>query len=124
MPPTIHTLKFPSRILVDIRSLCQTVESKLIASLFTSPCFLFLFPSADHRSSFDYTSVNLHFQSSIMSPVEMQQYDYIVIGGGSGGSGSGRRAAAWYGAKTLIIESGRAGGTCVNVGYASSLAHS
>ncbi|KAL3265149.1 hypothetical protein ABHI18_000054 [Aspergillus niger] len=51
-----------------------------------------------------------------MSPVEMQQYDYIVIGGGSGGSGSGRRAAAWYGAKTLIIESGRAGGTCVNVG--------
>ncbi|KAE8389095.1 hypothetical protein BDV23DRAFT_173407 [Aspergillus alliaceus] len=51
-----------------------------------------------------------------MSPVEVKQYDYIVIGGGSGGSGSGRRAAAWYGAKTLIIESGKAGGTCVNVG--------
>ncbi|KAB8067070.1 hypothetical protein BDV29DRAFT_196717 [Aspergillus leporis] len=51
-----------------------------------------------------------------MSPVDMQQYDYIVIGGGSGGSGSGRRAAVWYGAKTLIVESGKAGGTCVNVG--------
>lgn len=52
-----------------------------------------------------------------MAPVEVQQYDYIVLGGGSGGSGSGRRAAGWYNAKTLIVESGRSGGTCVNVGY-------
>jgi glutathione reductase (NADPH) len=52
-----------------------------------------------------------------MAPVETRQYDYIVLGGGSGGSGSGRRAAGWYGAKTLIVESGRSGGTCVNVGY-------
>ena len=55
--------------------------------------------------------------SSTMAPVETQQYDYIVLGGGSGGSGSARRAAGWYGAKTLIVESGRSGGTCVNVGY-------
>lgn len=47
---------------------------------------------------------------------EKLQYDYIVLGGGSGGSGSARRAAGWYGAKTLIVESGRSGGTCVNVG--------
>ena len=52
-----------------------------------------------------------------MAPVEVQQYDYIVLGGGSGGSGSARRAAGWYKAKTLIVESGRSGGTCVNVGY-------
>ncbi|KAJ6037829.1 uncharacterized protein N7446_010467 [Penicillium canescens] len=51
-----------------------------------------------------------------MAPVETQQYDYIVLGGGSGGSGSARRAAGWYGKKTLIVESGRSGGTCVNVG--------
>ncbi|KAJ9322468.1 hypothetical protein DTO027B5_7975 [Paecilomyces variotii] len=51
-----------------------------------------------------------------MAPVEVKEYDYIVIGGGSGGSGSARRAAGWYGAKTLIIERGRSGGTCVNVG--------
>ncbi|KAL1962151.1 hypothetical protein VTN77DRAFT_555 [Rasamsonia byssochlamydoides] len=51
-----------------------------------------------------------------MAPIETKEYDYIVIGGGSGGSGSARRAAGWYGAKTLIVESGRAGGTCVNVG--------
>ena len=43
-------------------------------------------------------------------------YDFIVIGGGSGGSGAARRAAGWYGAKTLLVESGRSGGTCVNVG--------
>ena len=45
-----------------------------------------------------------------------KQYDFIVIGGGSGGSGAARRASGWYGAKTLLIESGLSGGTCVNVG--------
>ena len=54
--------------------------------------------------------------SAPMAPVETKTYDYIVIGGGSGGSGSARRASGWYGAKTLIVESGRSGGTCVNVG--------
>ncbi|KAJ5769706.1 hypothetical protein N7520_004265 [Penicillium odoratum] len=48
--------------------------------------------------------------------MESQNYDYIVLGGGSGGSGSARRAASSFGAKTLIVESGRSGGTCVNVG--------
>ena len=58
---------------------------------------------------------------SSMAPIDPVQYDYIVIGGGSGGSGSARRAAGWYSAKTLIVESGRSGGTCVNVGYARLL---
>ncbi len=44
-----------------------------------------------------------------------KQYDFIVIGGGSGGIASARRAAQ-YGARVLLIESGRLGGTCVNVG--------
>lgn len=43
------------------------------------------------------------------------QYDFIVIGGGSGGIASARRAAE-HGAKTLVIENSRMGGTCVNVG--------
>ena len=50
-----------------------------------------------------------------MAPI-VQHYDFIVIGGGSGGSGAARRAASWYGARTLLVESGRSGGTCVNVG--------
>ena len=59
-----------------------------------------------------------HFSTSTraMAPTPSYDFDFIVIGGGSGGSGASRRAAGWYGAKTLLIESGRSGGTCVNVG--------
>jgi len=42
-------------------------------------------------------------------------YDYIVVGGGSGGLASARRAAA-HGARVVLVESGRLGGTCVNLG--------
>ena len=49
-----------------------------------------------------------------MAPLA-KQYDFIVIGGGSGGSGAARRAGV-YGAKTLLVENKRSGGTCVNVG--------
>ena len=45
----------------------------------------------------------------------MKKFDYIVIGGGSGGIASARRAAS-YGAKVALIESKDLGGTCVNVG--------
>jgi glutathione reductase (NADPH) len=45
----------------------------------------------------------------------MNELDYLVIGGGSGGLASARRAAK-HGAKAAVIESGRLGGTCVNVG--------
>jgi glutathione reductase (NADPH) len=45
----------------------------------------------------------------------MTSFDFIVIGAGSGGLASAQRAAE-YGAKVAIVESGRLGGTCVNVG--------
>ena len=45
----------------------------------------------------------------------MKIYDYIVIGGGSGGVASARRAAS-YGASVALIEDKALGGTCVNVG--------
>jgi glutathione reductase (NADPH) len=48
-----------------------------------------------------------------------KECDYLVIGGGSGGLASARRASGWYGAKTIVVESKRLGGTCVNVGYVS-----
>ena len=59
----------------------------------------------------------------------MKEYDLIAIGGGSGGVATARRAAE-YGARVLLIEGARLGGTCVNVGcvpkkvmwYASNIA--
>lgn len=42
-------------------------------------------------------------------------FDLIVIGAGSGGLACSKRAAQ-YGARCLIIECERIGGTCVNVG--------
>lgn len=50
-----------------------------------------------------------------MTASESSHYDLIVIGGGSGGLASAQRAAE-YGARVAVIESGRLGGTCVNVG--------
>lgn len=44
-----------------------------------------------------------------------KQFDYICIGGGSGGIASANRAAM-YGAKVALIEAKDLGGTCVNVG--------
>jgi glutathione reductase (NADPH) len=42
-------------------------------------------------------------------------YDLVVIGGGSGGLAAAQRATE-YGARVALVESGRLGGCCVNVG--------
>jgi glutathione reductase (NADPH) len=44
-----------------------------------------------------------------------QHFDYLAIGGGSGGIASANRAAM-YGQKAAVIEALAVGGTCVNVG--------
>ena len=57
-------------------------------------------------------------------------FDLIAIGGGSGGLSVAERAAS-YGAKVAVVEMGKLGGTCVNVGcvpkkvmwYAADMAH-
>ncbi|KAI1343906.1 putative glutathione reductase [Xylariaceae sp. FL0016] len=62
-------------------------------------------------------SYSRHFSSTprIMAPIS-KEIDYLVIGGGSGGLASARMAAGKFGAKAMIVESSRLGGTCVNVG--------
>ncbi len=45
----------------------------------------------------------------------MESFDYLVIGGGSGGLASARRAAN-CGARVALVEASDLGGTCVNVG--------
>lgn len=44
-----------------------------------------------------------------------ETFDLVVLGGGSGGIATARRAAE-YGARVALVEAGRLGGTCVNVG--------
>src|SRR5207248_3766971 len=44
-----------------------------------------------------------------------EKFDLVVIGGGSGGLAAAQRAAE-CGARAALVESGRLGGTCVNVG--------
>ena len=44
-----------------------------------------------------------------------QDFDLITLGGGSGGLACAQRAVQ-YGASVALVESGRLGGTCVNVG--------
>ena len=44
-----------------------------------------------------------------------RKVDYLVIGAGSGGIASARRAAQ-HGKKVVLIENKKVGGTCVNVG--------
>ena len=46
-----------------------------------------------------------------MPPVT-KHFNYLVLGGGSGGLASARRAAE-FGPKVALIEHGRLGGTCV-----------
>ena len=47
----------------------------------------------------------------VMAPV--RKFDYLVIGGGSGGIASARRAAE-FGVKVALVEEKRLGGTCVS----------
>jgi len=44
-----------------------------------------------------------------------QHYDFLVIGGGSGGLAAAKRASG-HGARTAVVEEQALGGTCVNVG--------
>lgn len=76
-------------------------------------------------------NLSRHFSSATatMAPIQ-KECDYLVLGGGSGGLASARRASGMYGAKAIAVEVKRLGGTCVNVGcvpkkvtwYAASIA--
>lgn len=55
---------------------------------------------------------NLHNSSIKMAPIGPTEFDYLVVGGGSGGIASARRAAE-FGVRVGIIENSRLGGTCV-----------
>uniref|UniRef100_K3XAP0 FAD/NAD(P)-binding domain-containing protein n=1 Tax=Globisporangium ultimum (strain ATCC 200006 / CBS 805.95 / DAOM BR144) TaxID=431595 RepID=K3XAP0_GLOUD len=51
-----------------------------------------------------------------LSSQQQDEYDYLVIGAGSGGMASSRRAASYPNTRVAVVEKARLGGTCVNVG--------
>ncbi|XP_031552768.1 glutathione reductase, mitochondrial-like [Actinia tenebrosa] len=57
----------------------------------------------------------MRFSVRLMMSSAVRAYDYLVIGGGSGGIASARRAAE-FGIRSAVVEHGPLGGTCVNVG--------
>lgn len=70
--------------------------------------------TANHRLSAFSRQFSTHHAR--MAPIS-KECDYLVIGGGSGGLASARRASGQWGAKVIAVESNRLGGTCVNVGF-------
>eukprot|EP00386_Alphamonas_edax_P009932 GDKI01032457.1.p1 GENE.GDKI01032457.1~~GDKI01032457.1.p1 ORF type:complete len:507 (+),score=167.52 GDKI01032457.1:41-1561(+) len=70
--------------------------------------------SLSRLSVFSNQITNTKF-TRFFSTMSVEHYDYFVIGGGSGGISSARRAAS-YGKKVGCAEFKRLGGTCVNVG--------
>lgn len=60
-------------------------------------------------------SRHLSTTTNRMAPITTEA-DFVVLGGGSGGLASARAASGKFGAKAVVIENKRLGGTCVNVG--------
>jgi glutathione reductase (NADPH) len=57
----------------------------------------------------------LPYTTRMANATATYDYDLLVLGGGSGGCSTAKRAAQ-HGARTAIVEGARWGGTCVNVG--------
>ncbi|KAI2631855.1 hypothetical protein GGR54DRAFT_2612 [Hypoxylon sp. NC1633] len=73
--------------------------------------------SASKTATSRIASISRHFSTTprTMAPIS-KETDLLVIGGGSGGLGAARMASGKFGAKAMIVEAMRLGGTCVNVG--------
>ncbi|KAG9333326.1 hypothetical protein JZ751_012791 [Albula glossodonta] len=80
---------------------------------------LFQFSELYFRSNIDMKLEVLRHRALIlrrmMASDSVTRFDFLVIGGGSGGLAGARRAAE-LGATAAVVESHKLGGTCVNVG--------
>ena len=87
--------------------------SLLVVSMHAAHAFLR--PAGTHSAAAAARSISAAAAGRLRMSEGGNHYDYLVIGGGSGGLASARRAAG-YGAKVAVVERARLGGTCVNVG--------
>ena len=116
IPPPLFLPRIPPPARAFIRFKLSPLLFRSLSLSSSSPSFSR--PAATRLASLyrKFSSAPPH-TSRAMPPIVKEHFDYLVIGGGSGGLASARRAAALHGARVAIIESGRLGGTCVNVGY-------
>ena len=70
--------------------------------------FSFFFRRKSYNSSLTKRETKNHIEND-------KTFDYFVIGAGSGGIASAKRAST-YGSKVAIVEKAKFGGTCVNLG--------
>ncbi|OZJ03660.1 hypothetical protein BZG36_03540 [Bifiguratus adelaidae] len=117
-PMQVQPLNIPGNPLANYKPAWQTGGG--LGGLFGQPAPQAT-PQAPAQAPAPEGGAALHLAQTLKSevpPVSVANalYDYVVIGGGSGGLASARRAGA-HGAKVAIVEdSGKLGGTCVNVG--------
>jgi len=116
-PPSVHISKATSSLTPNLSNTMRpTPRLALITSQLHSLKPSILQSGTSGSSALPRSRASKSRGLKTMAPTEVKRFDYIVIGGGSGGSGTARRASGWYGAKTLLIENGISGGCCVNVG--------
>lgn len=126
-PPPINSLsQVQLPLMTSYFRPARTFSALLSSNNLALPAYRTNLPSTNTAQSTLAASLRLktlsrHLSSSststdTMAPIP-SEVDYLVIGGGSGGVASARRAAKIYGANVLVVENKRWGGTCVNVGY-------
>jgi glutathione reductase (NADPH) len=76
---------------------------------------LYIPSSIEERVSAKVDCLDQEFKLSLSQESKSCHFDYLVIGGGSGGLATAQRAAS-YGARVGLIEKAKMGGTCVNSG--------
>ena len=97
---------------VKMNRLFSLQASLLVISMHATNAF---FRATSTHSSAAVATMSTSASKNLRMSNNGNHYDYLVIGGGSGGLASARRAAG-HGAKVAVIEKARLGGTCVNVG--------
>lgn len=76
---------------------------------------LLLLTLLQYGELFHLLPLSLRTYRKLSTSLFSQDYDLAVVGGGSGGIAAARRASS-YGAKVVLVEKSKLGGTCVNLG--------
>lgn len=97
------------------RKISAGAFASAFASVMSRNSALYASSSRQGRAFLRPSAVSMSSSAATSGDNEEFDFDFLVVGAGSGGIASARRAAS-YGVKVAVVEGGRLGGTCVNVG--------